>query len=80
MTTFRGPVRPTDRELAEIRADIVRSSNGINASVRREHAIAIINELLELRQLTVRLGRDLRELGAIARDNDARAGRTDRND
>ncbi|MCU1390664.1 MAG: hypothetical protein JWL72_4002 [Ilumatobacteraceae bacterium] len=77
MRTIRGPVRPTDRELAEIRADIVRAATGINASIRRHPAIAIINELIELRGLAVRLGHGLRTLGAMARDDDARLGRPD---
>src|SRR4051812_1325461 len=67
----RGPTRPTTRELEAIRADLVTQATGANVSIRRDHAIAIVNELLELRELTETTGRALRQLGGIARDADA---------
>ena len=49
-------------------------ATGANVTLRRDHAVAIVNELLELRELTETTGRALRQLGWIARDADARAG------
>jgi hypothetical protein len=77
-SVVRGPTRPTTRELEAIRADLVTQATGANVSIRRDHAVAIVNELLELRELTETTGRALRQLGGIARDADARAGRTGR--
>ena len=77
-SVVRGPIRPTTRELEAIRADLVTQATGANVTIRRDRAIAIINELLELRELTETAGRTLRQLGGIARDADARAGRPGR--
>ena len=74
----RGPARPTSRELEALRADLVTQCTGTSVSIRRDQAVAIVNELLELRELTETAGRALRQLGGIARDADARAGRPGR--
>jgi hypothetical protein len=68
-------MRPSKRELEAIRADLATQTSGALVSLRREHALAIVNELLELRELTETTGRMLRALGWIARDADAQAGR-----
>jgi hypothetical protein len=73
--SVRGPVRPSTRELEAIRADLATQTSGAMVSLRREHAVAILNELLELRELTETAGRALRALGWIARDADALEGR-----
>ena len=68
----RGPTRPTPRELEALRAALAPQATGAHVSIRRDQAIAILNELLELRELTETTGRALRQLGGIARDADAR--------
>ena len=45
----RGPGRPTTRELEAIRADLVTQATGANVTLHHDHAVAIVNELLELR-------------------------------
>lgn len=60
----------TRHQLAAMRNDIAAQQGARKVSILREDALSMIREILELRDLTERIGRDLITLGRIAREAD----------